>query len=236
MTTLVTRAGKGSALTHDEVDANFTGLDAADTAEAATRAAAITTEASARASADTTLASSVTTEASARASADTTLAASVTSEASARAAADTAIALGANYFKKVINLTGQQLVDWWALSPGSGQSPKEFLPAPGANKVNHPVRASFQWKKQSCTLDVSGSFLTMRPGSTSGPALYSSAFHIDAAASQYWAESFSDPGDDQVVFANQPLNGYLDSAAITSDITPDGNYRITIYYLIDDLA
>lgn len=75
--TITTRAGKGSPLTHDEVDADFTTLESGETAEAATEVADVAT-----------LTAAISAEASTRASADSTLAASVTSEASARATAD----------------------------------------------------------------------------------------------------------------------------------------------------
>lgn len=82
---LTLRRVKGSELTWDEVDDNFQGLTDD-----------IAAEATARASAGTTLAGLISAEATTRAASDSTLAGLISTEASSRAAADTAVATAAS--------------------------------------------------------------------------------------------------------------------------------------------
>lgn len=142
---------------------------------------------------------------------------------------------GGELLKAVLDISGADLVAWYDLAPGGGNTPKEIIPAPGLGFVIYPWKVTYQWLAGTATYDTSGAFtpLKLDPGDNSGTQLDNEVLFI-GSGDWFTSKQFLEVDDVTGTWENMALNAYIDEPVTTED-TPDGNYRITVWYVINEL-
>jgi hypothetical protein len=132
-----------------------------------------------------------------------------------------------NTLSAYIDITGQQLVDWW--NSGSPVA-KDIIAAPGAGKIIVPLSYVFDWKTGVATLDTHSATVTF-VWSTGGQST-STEIGVVEGASKIENGSLGVFLEARANFENGKFQMADLSAGITATGTPDGTLRVTVNYMV----